>query len=162
MKRPGTMSDDDRALAAMERRRTPARGVAVEDFEQAVTGVLEGEALIEARRERAAKDPATRIALIETEQKAQAKDIADIKVAVADIRGDQKAQNASLTAISTTLNRMAEREQARFVAREEVDAAKAKDDIDARKVRREAIAKVALYLVTGGLLGKILHSLGVL
>lgn len=157
-KRPGTMSDDERALVGA-RHRTPPRGVlAWED----VTDQYEGEALLAARTLRAEQNPAHRIALIETEQKEQAKHIAEIKLSVAEIRGDQKAQNASLTAINSTLERMAEREHVTFAAKVDVDAAKAKDAIDAAKVRRDAIIKVVLYLVTGGLLGKILHSLGML
>lgn len=156
------MSDDDRALVG-QRHRTPARGVPVEvdDFERPITGVLEGEALIAAREARAAENPAQRIALIETEQKAQALRLSRIEIATVEIRGDQKATNVSLAGIERTLERMAQREHVTFTARVDVDKAERLDTIDARKDRRKFWFQIGAAVLGGGVIGKLLHWLGV-
>lgn len=166
-KRMQTATERDLAGAAERKRRDAA---APEYVCEDVTGqhdLSEGE-LLQAREERAAANPARRIALIETDLKELNGKVGGIEnrcgrieVSVADIRGDQKAQGATLTAINGTLTRMANREQIAFAAKTEVETAEQKDSIAARSVRRKFWFAAAAWILTGGALGKLLHWLGV-
>jgi hypothetical protein len=113
-----------------------------------ITSQYQGEDL---RRARARRPTPERIAHLEDKHDQLSSIVGEMRVDLAEIRGDIKVQNASLATISKTLDRMA--------GREDLEHA---DDVAARKSKREAIIKVALYVITGGLLGKILHTLGLL
>lgn len=146
-KRPATWSDDRRATVGRERRISPVAGVPVFECED-VTGNYEGEQLLAARRARAEQNPAHRIALIETEQKEQAERLTRIELATVEIRGDQKATNASLTGIERTLERILNRDDREH-------AAKVDDQLDARKAKRQRITAIVGGLFSAGVLGAI-------
>lgn len=143
----------------VEKHRTPPAGTVVDFVAEDVTGQYQGAELARIRSRRPTPE---RIARLEAKHDQLASIVTEMRVDVADIRGDQKAQNASLTSISKTLDRLAEREAVDHAADADVDAARQKDLIAAAKAKREAIIKVVLYVVTGGLLGKIMHTLGLL
>lgn len=157
------MSDDERALIGRARRISPVSGVPRPvSFDDECTGRYEGEELRAARAARAAQDPAARIALLEAGHKELGADVNEIKVSVADIRGDQKAQNASLSGIEKTLERMAQREHVTFTAKVDVDKAQRLDMIESKKDRRQLAYKIVGGVAGGGLLIEVLHRLGVL
>ena len=112
------------------------------------TGRVEGEAL---KKIRARRPTSKRLEKLEEKQDKSDEKLGAIELAVADIRGDQKAQNVALESIEKKLDRADAREDVEFV-----------DAVAARKAKREAVLKVALYIITGGLVGKILHTLGML
>lgn len=150
------MSDDERATI---HRRTPGRGIPMPFSEEEVTGQHEGEELLEMRRRRAQADPASRIALLETEQKEQAAVVNEIRLDVTEIKGDQKAQNASLAGIEKTLDRMAQREHVTFTAKVDVETAEKIDVVNARTTRRNTIAKIIAALIGGGGIVELVRAL---
>lgn len=140
-----------------------------------VTGAYstDPERLLEMRELRAEHEPARRIALIETEQKEQRQligetrdDVADVKVSIAEIKGDQKAHYVTLKSISSTLERMAKREDTRehitLKAEVEVETAEKLDTIASRKARRDFWLKMLGSLLTGGVVLKLLQYWGAL
>lgn len=158
----------ERDLAGIAARKE--RDAAAPDFvAEECTDRLEGDELHEARVDRAKRDPAGRIAKLEAEQHETRKaigqtrdDVANLRVSVAEIRGDQKAANTSLSAIEKSLERVAQREHITFTAKVDVDKAQQLDAIDARKVRRQLVLKVVGVVLGGWLaLDKFLHWLGV-
>jgi hypothetical protein len=124
-----------------------------------ITSQYSGEDL---RRARSRRPTPERIAHLEDKHDQLSSVVCEMRVDLAEIRGDTKVQNASLATISKTLDRMAAREDVEHAADVDVDAEQKKDAIAAGKARRDAVIKVALYIITGGLLGKILHTLGLL
>lgn len=87
---------------------------------------------------------------------------AEIKVSIAEIRGDQKAAATSLRSIEKHLDNAEHKERIAHEAKTEVETAEKKDGIDARKGKRDLWLKVASGVLGGGVLMKILQHLGIL
>lgn len=153
-KRPGTMSDEDRALIG---RRTPRTGVP-SLIPDDVTDRYEGEELLEMREIRAGQYPAKRIAKLET-------DLYDFKLAVTSKMGEVVGAIGELTGevkgLATVVQSNLQREQITFNANVDVAKRDAIDAVDARKAKRDAWIKLGVALITGGAIGKFLHMLGV-
>lgn len=137
-------SQTERDLAGLAARKE--RDAEVAEFVcDDLTDRYEGEEL---KRMRADRPVEKRLEKLEEKDDQRALDIADIKLAVADIRGDQKATNASLRAIEKSIDQMAQREHVKFTATVDVDRAKQIDTVKAGADRREWVGK-ALAIVTG-------------
>ena len=130
-----------------DKHRTPRTGVP-EFVDEECTGRHEGDEL---RRMRSRRSTPVRLQRLEDKDDLRAEDIASIKSDVAGMRGDVKAMAVQIGTIAKTLERTERREDVEFA-----------DQVAARKAKREAVLKVALYIITGGLVGKILHTLGLL
>jgi hypothetical protein len=157
-RRPQSQTERDVASFAARKERDAAPAFVDEDL----TGRYEGEELYEARKARAADDPAARIVLLETEQKTLSTDVGEMKVSIAEIRGDQKAHGASLLGIQKTLDQFTQREHVTFTAKVDVDTAKQLDAIDAGKARRDFWLKMATSSAVGAIVLKLLQHWGVL
>lgn len=155
-KRPA--SDVDRDVLVPKHR---AQSPAVEFIDEECTGKYEAEELFAARRARAKADPASRIAMLEADQKQMGEDVNEIKLSIVRIEGDQKATNTSLSGIERSLERMAQREHVTFTARVDVEKAQALDVIDAKKTRRQLWLKAFGLVSLGGAIGKLLHWVGI-
>lgn len=155
-----SQSATDRDLASPGRRER-AKSPAVQYVEPESTDQCETpEELTTMRTLRASRDPAGRIAILEANHRELDATVSKIAVAVADIRGDQKAQNASLTAITKTLDRMAARADVQHAADVDVQASEKKDAITARAEKRALVLKAAGLLLSGGVIGKVGNMLG--
>jgi hypothetical protein len=173
-KRRGFMSDDQRAVIGRARV-SPVKGVPVlpETWEDQDTGQVDVEARKRIRNDRPTekrfekleefKDDAIqsfnelKVAIANTNTA-----IAKTNAAVEEVRGDHKATSATLSRVEKYLDAAQRKELAEFEANKGVEAAEKKDAIDARKTKRDTIAKIFGGLLGGGLLFKILQHFGVL
>lgn len=135
----------------------PKHTATPEFIEDQGTGNCSGDDL---RRVRSRRPTSKRLEMLEAKDDQRAEDIAEIKVAVADIRGDQKAQNVALSSIQKSLERQAARDDAEFVADVSVDAAQKKDVITAQAEKRALALKALGLLLGGGVIGKLGNMLG--
>lgn len=163
-KRPGTMSDDERAtIGAVHRRVTPARGNVVSDFEQPITGVLEGDALAAARGDRPIQQ---RIAHVEIRlddlKGAVDARLNSLEVGVANMSGKLDVLPELISVVRQSADRAAQREHVTFTAKVDVDKAQQLDAIDSRKDKRKLWAVIVGAVFSGAGIGKLLHELGLL
>ncbi len=114
------------------------------------------------RAMRAGRKTEPRLEKLEAFKDLATAEFADIKVALADVRGDQKAQTVTLSNIEKHLSESRHRERVTFEAHVDVDTAKQIDVIDAQKAKRQLWLKVAGIFTSGGIVFEILHRIGVL
>lgn len=153
------------------------------DFDD-LTGRFERDELSveDLERFRAMRQPEDRLAKLEKKQDEQRKAdeayraktderLGKIEVAVADIGGQMKVIPDLVSAMKDATSALREREHitltsrvevdtAKKIADVEVDTAKKKDAIDAGKARRDFVLKIGAAILTGGVLGKLLHMAG--
>ncbi len=137
---------------------TPAKGVP-EFSPEEVTGQYEGEEL---RVMRGHRPNEKRLGRLEAFKDIATAEFADIKVSLADLRGDQKAQNVTLSNIEKHLSENRHRERVSFEAHVDLETAEKIDVIDARKAKRQLWLKVAGIFASGGVVFELLHRIGVL
>lgn len=156
-----TATERDMEGLAARRERQAAPAVEVHDENSAN---YSGEALLEMR---GGRTPEKRFEKLEAFKDQATVDIGAIKLSIAKIEGDQKAQTVSLKNIEKHLDEAAKREHVTFTAKVEVEKAqqtalvevnKAEqlDTIDARKAKRALVAKL---LAGGGIIGAAIAKL---
>lgn len=142
--------DFDGLAAKKEREAIPE-----ERFDDPVTGNYEGEEL---RAMREKRPPADRISRLEEKHDELVKEVTETRLEVAAMSGKLEV----LPRLVDLVEKAADAQHLTFTAKVEVDKAEKLDAIDARKAKRQLIAKVAgLAAVAGAALGKLLHMLGV-
>lgn len=158
------MSPKPRDRDVLVRKDTPRAGVP-ETWDDGITGNYDGDDL---RRMRAMREDGDRLARLEDKDDKHEEDIsaikdslADVKLSVADIRGEQKATTVAMRGIERTLERMAAREHVEYSADADVKKAKRLDTINAGADKRKFWLSIGTALIGGGALGKLLHWLGV-
>lgn len=122
-KRPRSHWDDEqRAAVGRERRQAPPQGVPVEFDAEDLTGQIDGvEDLATARARRPTPQ---RLAHLERKHDSLAKDVAETRVDIAEIRGDQKAQGVLLSELHADMTaRRADGADAKMHGRERVTKA---------------------------------------
>jgi hypothetical protein len=111
---------------------------------------------------RSRRETGKRLEKLETFKDEAIESFSEFRVSIADIRGDQKAAAASLRAIEKHLDERQHKERITFAATVDVETAEKKDTIDARKGKRDLYLKILGGVLTGGVLGKLLHMAGIL
>jgi hypothetical protein len=111
---------------------------------------------------RGKRDTGDRFEKLETFKDEAIEDLTAIKVSIARVEGEQKAQTVSLRAIEKHLENAQHRERVEHAATVDVETAEKKDAIDARKGKRDLYLKIAGAVLGGGLLGKLLAMAGIL
>lgn len=147
-KRPGTMSDDERALEH-RRHRAPALGVPVDTYDD-VTGQYEGEDLERMRFERARRFPAASIVALEKKHDALEKEVRDGFAKMAEGQSATREGLAETRAGVSTLLDLAARAEAERERRAARDAAEQekKREADGKALegrRRHTIALVSAF-----------------
>lgn len=143
---------------------TPAKGTELlavpHEVTDAVTGVLAGPALSEARAKRPTNE---RLERLELDKDKTHERLGKIEVAVANIDGKMAILPQLVSALQDNTRAMQDREKITLTASVELDKAERLDGIDARKQRRRFAYKVGTAcLGIGGLLVEVLHKFGVL
>jgi len=125
--------------------------------EEEITGRLQGEELAQARERRPTDE---RIGRLEQKHDQLANEVGGVRVAVATMAGKLEVLPELVKVVKDVAERAADREHVRFTAQVDIDKAQAEaqvniskaqaeDVIDARRVRRRAIAKVVAGMLGG-------------
>jgi outer membrane murein-binding lipoprotein Lpp len=114
--------------------------------EEEITGKLQGEELAQARERRPTDE---RIGRLEQKHDQLASEVGGVRVAVATMAGKLEVLPELVKVVKDSAERAADREHVRFTAQVDIDKAQAEDVIDARRVRRRAVAKVVAGMLGG-------------
>lgn len=160
-KRPGTMSDDERAtIGAVHRRVTPARGI---PFDEPVTGNYTGDDLAAMREQRPYNQ---RIAHLEVrlddfQGKVDSR-LNSLEVGVAKVSGQLDVLPELISVVRASAERADARADRAHASVVVVEQANALDKVDARKDRRKLWLAIVGLLSAGAGIGKLLHEIGIL